>query len=189
MVPLVLDAEMPSSEIPRKSKGFEEIVLGIVVGLFLPLGVAYLAYPAFCYHHLPRPMWPIHPVTSSGRAASPSLAYFFFAALTASFGFWQTRVNRWFGRESSRILLWLFSLFSLVVIAGNMPLPFAVAHSPPSMNCTPPCLHACEVGPAVEYRGGVVELRICAISQASRLGICCYLASEPQTLQKAFWNP
>jgi hypothetical protein len=81
---------MPSSEIPPKSKGFgnsfEQIVLEIVVGLFLALGVACIAYPVFYYHHHPRPRWPIHPVASSGWAAS-SLAYSCFAATTAFFGF------------------------------------------------------------------------------------------------------
>jgi hypothetical protein len=36
---------MPSSEIPAKSKSFEEIVLWIVVGLSLALGVAWATYP------------------------------------------------------------------------------------------------------------------------------------------------
>jgi hypothetical protein len=47
----------------------------------------------------------------------------------------------------------------------------------------PPNQGVCEVGPAVEYLGGVVELRMCAIRQAPRLGISGYLASQPQTLQ------
>jgi hypothetical protein len=117
---------MPPPEISPQSKNFEEIVLGIVVGLFLALGVAYIAYPAFYYRHHPRPMWPIHPVASGGWAASPSLAYFFFAGITAFFGFWQTRVSRWFGRESSRILSWLFLLSSRFAIAGSWKYALAI---------------------------------------------------------------
>jgi hypothetical protein len=96
---------MTSSEIPPKSRIFEELVLCIAIVLFIALGIAYMAYPEFYYHHHPRPIVPIHPVKPDGRAASPWLAYFFFAGITAFFGFWQTRFSRWFGRDSSRILL------------------------------------------------------------------------------------
>jgi hypothetical protein len=55
----------------------------------------------------------------SGRVdlSFPTLVYFFLACMTAGFGLWQTRFSRCFGRDSSRILLWLYSLFSVVFVA------------------------------------------------------------------------
>lgn len=47
------------------------------------------------------------------------LAYFFLASVTAVFGFWQTRFCRRFGRDSSKILLRLFLLFSLIAVVGS----------------------------------------------------------------------
>jgi hypothetical protein len=111
---------MPSSEILPTSKRFEEIVLGIIVGLFLALGVAWAAYPRIYLHDHPGLPWPLVPqrwVEYSG--SSPTLAYFSLACMTGAFGLWQTRFSRRFGRDSSRILLRLYLLLSLVFVVGS----------------------------------------------------------------------
>jgi len=111
---------MTPSEIPPKSKGFDEIVLWIIVGLFLALGIAWATYPRIYLHYHPGLPWPVVPprwVEYSG--SSPTLVYFFLACTTAAFGFWQTRFSRRFGRDSSKILLWLYLLFSLVFVVGS----------------------------------------------------------------------
>jgi hypothetical protein len=116
---------MASSETPPKSKRLDEIVLCFAIGLFLALGVAYMAYPTYYYQHHPRPMIPIYPLASTVWS-HPSLVYFFFAGVTALFGFWQTRISRWFGRESFRILFWIFLLCTLVVIDGSWKYALAI---------------------------------------------------------------
>jgi hypothetical protein len=111
---------MPSSEIPTKSKGFEEIVLWIVVGLFLALGVAWTAYPKIYVHYHPGLAWPVVPQSwRDYSGSSPLLAYFFLACWTAACGFWQLRFSRCFGRDSSKSLLWLYLLFSFVAVVGS----------------------------------------------------------------------
>jgi hypothetical protein len=111
---------MTSSEIPPKSRGFDEIVLWIIVGLFLALGVAWAAYPRIYLHYHPGLPWPVVPQRWVAYSeSSPTLVYFFFACMTAAFGFWQTRFSRSFGRDSSQILLWLYLLFSLVLVVGS----------------------------------------------------------------------
>jgi hypothetical protein len=102
---------MTSSEIPSKSRIFEEIVLWIAIVLFIAPGIAYMAYPEFYYHHHPRPIVPIHPVKPDGRAASPWLAYFFFAGITAFFGFCQTRFSRWWSTIAAMFLNFGYALF------------------------------------------------------------------------------
>jgi len=116
---------MAPSEIPLKSKALDEAALWLAIALFMALGIAYVAYPAYYYQHHPRPMVPIHPVASSVWAY-PTLVYFFFASLTALFGFLQTRFRRWYGRESSRLLFWLFLLSTLVVTAGSWHYALAI---------------------------------------------------------------
>ncbi len=111
---------MPSSEIPPKSKGFAEIVLWTVVGLFLALGVAWAAYPKIYVHYHPGLAWPVVPESwRDYSGSSPLLVYFFLACWTAACGFWQLRFSQWFGRDSSRSLLWLYLLFSFVAVAGS----------------------------------------------------------------------
>lgn len=111
---------MTSSEIPPKSRGFGETVLWIIVGLFLALGVAWAAYPRIYLHYHPGLPWPVVPQRWVAYSeSSPTLVYFFFACMTAAFGFWQTRFSRSFGRDSSQILLWLYLLFSLVFVVGS----------------------------------------------------------------------
>lgn len=116
---------MAPSETPFKSKALDESALWLAIGLFLALGIAYVAYPAYYYQHHPRPMIPIHPVASSVWAY-PTLVYFFSAGMTALFGFLQTRLSRWYGRESSRLLFWLFLLSTLVIIAGSWHYALAI---------------------------------------------------------------
>ena len=114
---------MPSSEIPPKSKGFEEIVLWIVVGLFLALGAAWTAYPKVYAHYHPGLAWPV--VSQSWRdysGSSPALAYFFLACWTAACGFWQLRFSGQFGCDSSKSLLRLYLLFSFAAVAGSWTL-------------------------------------------------------------------
>jgi cytochrome bd-type quinol oxidase subunit 1 len=111
---------MTSSEIPPKSKGLDEIVLWVAIALFLSLGIAWLVYPRIYAHSHPGLPWPIIPQRWVGYAdSSPTLVYFFLACMTAGFGFWQTRFSRRFGRDSSRILLWLYLLASVVFVAGS----------------------------------------------------------------------
>jgi len=119
------DTDMASSEIPLKAKALDEAALWLAIALFLALGIAYVAYPAYYYQHHPRPMIPIHPVASSVWAY-PTLVYFFFAVLTALFGFLQTRFSRWYRRESSRLLFWIFLLSTLAVIAGSWHYALAI---------------------------------------------------------------
>jgi hypothetical protein len=110
---------------PPKSRTTDEAILWIVIGLFLALSLTYIAYPAFYYQRHPTPRFPIRPVASS-IWSKPYLAYFFDAAVTALFGFWQTRISRRVGLESSRILLWLFLFSSLVVTAGSWKYGLAI---------------------------------------------------------------
>jgi|HubBroStandDraft_1064217.scaffolds.fasta_scaffold137289_2 hypothetical protein len=114
---------MPANAAEPKSRTIEEIILWIAIALFIALGVAYIAYPRFYYRHHPTPMFPIYP---ANWAAAPSPVYFFFAGITALVGFWHTRFSRWFGRDSSRILLWLFFLSGLTVMAGSWKYGIAV---------------------------------------------------------------
>jgi hypothetical protein len=72
---------MPSSEIPPKSKGFEEIVLWIVVGLFLALGVAWTAYPKIYVHYHPGLPWPVVPQSWRGYSGSSPPAGVFLLSL------------------------------------------------------------------------------------------------------------
>ncbi len=111
---------MTPSEIPLKSKRFDEIVLWILVGLFLALGIAWAAYPRTYLHYHPGLAWPVIPQRWRLYSdSSPALVYFFLACMTAAFGIWQTRFSRHFGRESSRILSWLYLLCSLVFVVGS----------------------------------------------------------------------
>lgn len=114
------DASMTPSEAPARSKGFDEIVLWIVVGLLLALGLAWVTYPRIYLHSHTGLAWPVIPQRWKEYAdSSPTLVYFFLACMTAGFGLWQTRFSRRFGRDSSRILLWLYLLSSLVFVAGS----------------------------------------------------------------------
>ena len=111
---------MPSPEIPPKSRGFDEIVLLIIVGLFLALAIAWAAYPRIYLHRHPGLLWPVIPQRWVEYSdTSPTLVYFFLACMTAAFGFWQTRFSRRFGRDSSKILSRLYLLFSLVFVVGS----------------------------------------------------------------------
>ncbi|HZV88780.1 MAG TPA: hypothetical protein VFF95_14620 [Candidatus Binatus sp.] len=111
---------MSSSEIPPKSKGLDEIVLWIVVGMFLALGIAWAAYPRIYLHYHPGLPWPVIPQRWKEYSdSSPKLVYIFLACWTAAIGFWQTRFSRRFGRDSSKILSRLYLLFSLVFVVGS----------------------------------------------------------------------
>jgi len=111
---------MPSSEIPPQSKGFDEIGLWIVVGLFLALSIAWATYPRIYLHNHPGLHWPVIPKKWVEYSdSSPQLVYFFLACMTAAFGLWQTRFSRSLSRESSKILLRLYLLFSLVFVVGS----------------------------------------------------------------------
>jgi hypothetical protein len=112
--------DMTPSETPPKSKGFDEIVLWIVVGLYLALAIAWLTYPRIYLHSHPELPWPVIPGHWKKFAdSSPTLVYFFFACITAFFGLWQTRFHRRFGRDSSTILLRFYLLFSVTAVAGS----------------------------------------------------------------------
>jgi hypothetical protein len=107
-------------EIPPKSKDLDEIVLRIVVGLFLALGIAWAIYPRIYLHYHPGLAWPVVPRRWRDYAdSSPELVYFLLACMTAAFGLWQTRFSRKFGRDSSKILSWLYLLFSFVFVVGS----------------------------------------------------------------------
>jgi hypothetical protein len=116
----VYDTDMTPSENPPQSKGLDELVLWIVAGLFLALGMAWAVYPKVYLHYHPGLAWPVIPQRWREYSdSSPALVYFFLAAMTAAFGFWQIRFSRHFGRESSKILSRLYLLFSLVFVAGS----------------------------------------------------------------------
>jgi hypothetical protein len=51
--------------------------------------------------------------------SSPALVYFFLACMTGAFGLWQTRFSQRLGRDSSKLLTWLYLLFSLVSVVGS----------------------------------------------------------------------
>ena len=111
---------MSSSEIPPKSKSFEEIVLWIVVGLFLALAIAWATYPRVYVHNHPGLPWPVIPERWKPYSdSSPTLVYFFLACMTAAFSLWQTSFSRSFGRDSSKLLSRLYLLFSLVFVVGS----------------------------------------------------------------------
>jgi hypothetical protein len=116
----VYDAEMTPPEIPAESERLGETVLWIVVGLFLALGIAWAIYPKVYLHNHPGLAWPVIPQRWREYAdSSPTLVYFFLACMTAGFGLWQTRFSRHFGRDSSRVLSWLYLFSSLVFVAGS----------------------------------------------------------------------
>jgi len=109
----------PSQDHPQ-SKGLDELVLWIVIGLFLALGMAWAVYPKIYLHYHPGLPWPVIPQRWRPYSDSaPALVYFFLASMTAAFGIWQTRFSRHFGRESSQILSWLYILCSLVFVTGS----------------------------------------------------------------------
>ena len=111
---------MIASETPPQSKGLEELVLWSVVGLFLALGIAWATYPRIYLHYHPSLAWPVIPQRWRAYAdSSPAVVYFFLASMTAGFGLWQTRFSRRFGRDSFRILTWLYLWSSLVFVAGS----------------------------------------------------------------------
>jgi hypothetical protein len=116
----VYDTDMTPSENPPHSKGLDELVLWIVVGLFLALAIAWTTYPKVYLHYHPGLAWPVIPQRWRPYSdSSPALVYFFLACMTAAFGIWQTRFSRHFGRESSQILSWLYILCSLVFVTGS----------------------------------------------------------------------
>jgi hypothetical protein len=111
---------MSSSEIPPHSKGSDEAVLWTIVGLILALGLTWLIYPRVYAHSHPGQSWPVIPQRWVEYSdSSPALVYFFLACMTAGFGLWQTRFSHKLGRDSSRILLWLYLLASQIFVAGS----------------------------------------------------------------------
>ncbi len=117
---LVYDADMASSKIPSNSKRSDEAALWAVVGLFLALAIAWAIYPKIYLHNHPGLSWPVIPQRWVAYSdSSPTLVYFFLACMTAGFGLWQTRFSYKLGRDSSRILLWLYLLASQIFVAGS----------------------------------------------------------------------
>jgi hypothetical protein len=111
---------MTLPKIPPPSKGLAEVILWIPVGLFLALGIAWAIYPRIYLHSHPGLPWPVIPERWRAYAdSSPALVYFFLAAMTAAFGLWQTQFCYRFGRDSSKILLFLYLLSSLVFAGGS----------------------------------------------------------------------
>ena len=79
---------MTSSETPPKSKGLEEIVLWMVIGLCLALGVAWETYPRIYMHsHYPHRTGSSYTWGNEGRRTFPLVEFFFFACLIAAPGF------------------------------------------------------------------------------------------------------
>ncbi len=114
------DEGMASSEIPPKPKSPEEITLWTVAGLFLALAAAWVIYPRIYVHNHPGNPWPVIPQKWIEYSdSSPALVYFFLACMIAGFGLWQTRFSQKFGRDSSRILLWLYLMASQIFVAGS----------------------------------------------------------------------
>ena len=92
---------MPTSEIPPKAKRFQEIVLGMIVGLFLALCLAWAVYPKIYLHYHPGQPWPVIPQRWVEYSdSSPTLVYFFLACTTAALGLWQTRFSRRLGHRT-----------------------------------------------------------------------------------------
>jgi hypothetical protein len=110
---------MTSSETPPKSKGLEEIVLWMVIGLCLVLGVAWETYPRIYMHSLyPHGTGSSYIWRDEGRGTDPLVKFLFFACLIAAPGFAQLRFSRWFPRDISKILLRVFLLASIIMVSG-----------------------------------------------------------------------
>jgi hypothetical protein len=116
---------MPPSEIPRKSKTLEEIVLWIDIALLLALGIAWEAYPRIYLHYYPVRPWPGYPNNWDANGSSNGQVSFFYACLAAALGFGQLRFSRWFQRDISKVLLRAFLLAVFVMIAGMWTIAIA----------------------------------------------------------------
>jgi hypothetical protein len=110
---------MTSSETPPESKGLEEIVLWMVIGLCLALGAAWETYPRIYMHsHYPHGTGSSYTWRDEGRGTDPLGELFFFACLIAAPGFAQLRFSRRLPRDISKILLRVFLLASVVMVSG-----------------------------------------------------------------------
>jgi hypothetical protein len=87
-------------------------------------------------------------------------------------------------------------LFSLVVIAGSwkyaLAIHFWTLSTVDELNTAMPSLRIAGTlvkwGPHSSIAMVLLNFGYALLPRASRLAISCYLASEPQRLQKASWN-
>lgn len=100
----------------------KKISLWMVFAAFLTLALAWAAYPKIYEHfHPPKPSpgigWDMSRIDNTGP--HPAQIAFLVGCLLWGIGFGQLRCARWFWRECSGILFWLFLLLAVcVAIAG-----------------------------------------------------------------------
>jgi hypothetical protein len=116
---LLYDAGMTSRETPPKSRGLEEIVLWMVIGLCLALGAAWETYPRiYKYSHYPHGTGSSYTWKEEGRGTDPLVKFSFFACLIAAPGFTLLGFSRRFPRDTPKILLRVFLLAGIVMASG-----------------------------------------------------------------------
>jgi hypothetical protein len=97
-------------ETSPKARALERATLWTVVGLIVLLSITWGVYPRVYDHFHPTPPWPGELDTWFPSNAQSS---FLVAVLLAVLGLFQLRLQRWFRRETSRFLFWVFLVLSL----------------------------------------------------------------------------
>jgi len=101
---------------------FQKAVLWVVAAMFLALSLTWSAYPKIYEHYHPPKSSPgigWDPSRIDNWGPSQAQIAFTHGFLLWGLGFVQVSSRRWFKRESSTILFWLFILFATGVAAGG----------------------------------------------------------------------
>jgi hypothetical protein len=97
-------------EISPKAGALERATLWTVVGLFVLLSITWGVYPRVYDHFHPTPPWPGE---LDNWFPSNAQLTFLVAVLLAGLGCLQIGFRRWFQRDTSRFLFWVFLLLGL----------------------------------------------------------------------------
>ena len=101
---------MLSVETSAKATALEQVMLWIVVGLFVVLSISWAVSPRVYERNHPTPQWPGEIDSFGPSNAELSLLV---ATLLTVLGFLQLGFRRWFQRETSSLLFWVFLLLGV----------------------------------------------------------------------------
>jgi hypothetical protein len=95
----------------KDARALEQATLWVVVGLLLALSISWAVYPRVYDHYHPGLLW--HPEPAEPSGGSNTQTSFSLAILLAVLGFLQIGFQRWFRRDTSRFLFWVFLVLGL----------------------------------------------------------------------------